>query len=86
MGRRRGLHDAALARAAGILRTAGDNYAELRRNNIQPLANVFTDDMSFMATATQCALGFDHFFDAGQMLRQRTSIDLAWTRLATDLP
>ena len=82
----RGLDNTALTRAAGILRTAGDDNAELCRNNIQPLADVLTDDVPLVTAIADRVFRRDDLFDAWKMLGQRSPIDLARAGLATDLP
>ena len=67
------MHKAAFAFAAGIARTAGDDHAELRGNDIQPLTELFADDVALMAAGTCCAVWLDDLFNAWQMFGQSTT-------------
>ncbi len=62
--RSRGLHHPVCAGPAGIFRTADDDYAELCRNHIEPLADIFANHMPFRATTAGRALGLDHLLNA----------------------
>jgi hypothetical protein len=43
---------------------------ELRRNDVQPFAEVFADDMTFMPTGTGRAVRFNNHFDAWKVFGQ----------------
>lgn len=58
----------------------GDTHPELRRNDIQPFTDVFTNDMALAAIVTDRSLWRDHLLYARQVFRQRSPVDLAGLR------
>ena len=90
-GRRRRLHDHVGASPAGILRSAYDQNAELRRHDIQALRDVLADAMQHRRTArADGARHIDHRLDPRQVRRQlaavgptsrRTRLALGWMLL-----
>ena len=73
----RRLGDAICASPAGIFRAHGDDHAQLRRHDVQPLRAVFTDLVHLPAAAwAHQAIGFDNLLDARQMFRQVTAVAL----------
>ncbi len=72
MCRCRGLQDAVLASPAGVFRSPGDEYPELRRHHVQPLALVLADPVQLSAAAgTGLVIDVDDDLDPRQMRRQR---------------
>lgn len=68
-GRRLG--DAISATATGILRTDGDDDAQLRGNDVEPFGAILADPVHGTAAAGAVqALGLDHHLDARQRGRQ----------------
>jgi hypothetical protein len=71
MGGRGGLHDRALAGAAGVFGPARDDDLMLGRDHIEALGAILTDDVHRAAAARAGGiLRFNHDLDAGQMIRQ----------------
>lgn len=64
------LGDPVGAGAAGVFRAAGDDDAELRRNDVQPLRGIFADAVQATPARADQALGLDHLLDARQMSGQ----------------
>ena len=77
--RRRGrLHHHLLAGPAGILGPADDQHAQLRRDDVEPLAAILADPVQCVAAArTAVILDVDHHLDARQMRRQRSAVHAA---------
>ncbi|ANT54836.1 hypothetical protein A6B35_33275 (plasmid) [Mesorhizobium amorphae CCNWGS0123] len=74
-GGRRSLHDNILAGTTRIFRPAHDDHAQLRRHDIEPLADLFADPMKSVAAArTGMVLDVDDYLDARQMRRQRPPV------------
>ena len=74
----RRLDHGALAGAAAILRPAGDDHPELRRDDVEPLGDVLADPVQRAATARAGrARGLDHHLVPRQVLGQRAAIDTA---------
>ncbi len=69
-----GLRHAVGARAAGILRTAGDDDAELCGHDVEPFRDIFTNAVQTVATGAVQAVRLDDLFDARQVLWQRSTI------------
>src|SRR5690606_26562817 len=77
----RGLDRRGLARAAAIARTPGDEHAERGRHDIEPLGNIFTDDVEITAAARAgFILDIDDLFDPFEMRGQRSPVALARSR------
>ncbi|EDP61133.1 hypothetical protein BAL199_26911 [alpha proteobacterium BAL199] len=67
--------------AAGIFRSAGDDHPELRRDDVEPLADVLADGLQRLAAApTGPAIRLDHHLDPRQMPGQRPAVGAAPTR------
>jgi hypothetical protein len=74
-GGRLSLHDNVLAGATGIFGPAHHDHAQLRRHNVEPLADVFADPVKSVAAAwAGMVLDVDDHLDARQMRRQRTPV------------
>lgn len=74
-GRRRCLDDDILAGATGVFGPAHDNHAQLRRHDVEPLTDVFTDPMKSVAAARAGMVrNVDDHLDARQVRRQRTPV------------
>ena len=77
-GRSRRLHDAILARSAGVFGPPGDEHPELRRHHVQPLAPVLADPVQLaLATGAGLVVDVDDDLDPRQMRRQRSAVDAA---------
>jgi len=75
-----GLHDRARAAAASVFGAARDQNAQLRRDHVQPFADVLADPGHLAAAARALpAPGLDDPFHSGQMGRQVTAVALART-------
>jgi len=72
--RGRRLCNAIGAGAAGILRTAGDDDAELGGDDVEPLRDVLANAMQAAAAGAGQAVRLDDLFDARQVLGQRSTI------------
>ena len=66
--RRRGLHDAIRALAAGIFRPDRDQHPELRRHDVEPLALVFADPVQRAGHQPEGGEGTTLTFYSGQPL------------------
>ena len=76
--RSRRLDNAVLARAASVFGPANDQDPELRGNDIEPLAHIFTNAAQrALAARAILVLDVDHRLDARQMGGKRTAIDPA---------
>jgi hypothetical protein len=73
----RGLNDAVGASTACIFGTTGDDDAELRRDDVQPLRDILANAMQATAAAADQAFRLDDLFDTGKMLRKRAAIGRA---------
>lgn len=74
LGRMR-LHDRARAAPASVFRAARDQHAQLRRDCVEPFADIFADPGHLAAAAgAQRALGLDDPFHSRQMGRQVTAV------------
>jgi hypothetical protein len=74
--RRWRLDDRALACPAAVLGAVGHDHLVLGRNPVETLRAVLSDDMHLtMAAGAKRALGFDRDMHAGEMRRQRATID-----------
>jgi hypothetical protein len=70
-----GLHDTILAAPAGVFRAAGDEYPELRRYDVQPLALVLADPVQLaLAAGAGPAVDIDDDLEPWQMRRQRAAV------------
>ena len=73
--RRRRLDDDVLASAAGIFGSAHDQHSELRRHDVEPLADVLADLVKLAPAARAgLVLNVDDRLDARQMRRQRSAV------------
>ena len=68
------MHHAVGAGPAGILRTTGDDDAELGGDDVEPLRDVLANAMQTAATGAGQAVRLDDLFDARQVLGQRSTI------------
>ena len=76
--RRRRLHHHVLASPAGVFGPAHDQHPELRRHDVEPLADVLADPMQRVAAARAgVVVDIDHHLDARQMCRQRSAVHAA---------
>lgn len=73
------MNDAVGAGTAGIFGTTGDDDAELRRDNIQPLGDIFANAMQATAAGADQAFRLDHLFDTRKMLRKGAAIGRSWS-------
>jgi len=64
------LNDPVRAGPAGILGATGDYYAELSRDDIQPLGCIFANHMALSTAAADRDVRRNYLFDVGQMLGQ----------------
>lgn len=60
VGRCRGLGDPALARPAGIFGATGNDHPELRRDNVQPFADILANDVTLGPTGAGEPRLYDH--------------------------
>ena len=74
----RGLNDAVGAGTARIFGPTGDDDAELRRDHVQSLGDIFANAMQAPAAGADQAFRLDELFDTGKMLRKGAAIDCAW--------
>ena len=76
--RSRRLHDTVLAGPAGIFGPPGDEDAELRRHDVQPLALVLADPVQLaLAAGAGLVVDVDDDLDPRQMRRQRSAVGAA---------
>ena len=69
------MHDRFLAGAAGVFRSADNQNAELRRDDVEPLAHILADPMQLvLAAGAGLVFDVDHRLDPRQMRRQRATI------------
>src|ERR1017187_1543761 len=86
MLRRMCLRHGARAAPAGIFRTTRHQHAELRRDYVETLGDVFADHRHWTASAwTHCAVWFDQALDARQMSRQPPAVGISGAVRATCL-
>ena len=77
------LHDNVFAAPASVFWPAHDEDAELRGNDVEPLADVLADLVQFDATAwASLVFDVDDGLDAWQMRRQRAAVGAALFRVA----
>ncbi len=72
------LNDTVSAGTASIFGAAGDNDAELRRDHVQPLGDIFANAMQATAAGADQAFRLDHLLHTGKMLRKGAAIGRAW--------
>ena len=69
------MHHSVFAGPAGIFGSADDQHAELRRDDIKPLARILADLMQrAAATRTGVVVDVDHYLDARQVRGKRSTI------------
>ena len=79
----RGLDRSGFARAAAIARSPGDEHAERGGHDIEPLGDIFADNVEITAAAgAGLVFDIDDLFNPFEMRRQRAPVGLAWSRCA----
>jgi hypothetical protein len=73
-----GLDDAVGAGTARKFGAAGDEDAELRRDDVQTLGDILADALQATAASADQAFRLDHLFDTGKMLWKGATIDRTW--------